>query len=127
MNKQQQREQCVHDYFSAWLHKDASVWRKSFADDAAYSECHGPCYRGVEMLERWFRDWNERQTVTIWRIKQFLHDGLRCAVEWHFACRNNSGESAAFDGVSLIEFTADGKIVSIKEFQAKAELHCPYE
>ena len=37
------------------------------------------------------------------------------------------GEEGGFDGVSLIEFDNAGKIVSLKEFQSKAEHIFPYE
>ena len=61
-----------------------------------------------------------------WRIKSFLHEENKTAVEWYFRC-DYDGEEGGFDGVSLIEFDNAGKIVSLKEFQSKAEHIFPYE
>ena len=36
------------------------------------------------------------------------------------------GEESFFDGISLVEFSENGKIQSLKEFQSKAEHVFPY-
>lgn len=148
-------EQMIRRYFQAWLEQDPAPLEEIFAENAVYSECYGPEYRGLSQIKRWFEDWNQKGKVLEWRIKGFLHDGNRTAVEWYFRC-DYEGE-AGFDGVSLIEFdscdkidarcqTLDaslwwfapqtengknahrrcGKIVSLKEFQSKAEHEFPY-
>ncbi len=45
--------------------------------------------------------------------------------EWYFECDYNH-EIGGFDGVSIIEFNDDMKIVNLKEFQSKAEHYFPY-
>jgi len=59
-------------------------------------------YRGVEVIERWFEDWNKRGTVMVWDIKQFIHQENMTVVEWYFKCKYD-GDVGEFDGVSLIE------------------------
>ena len=83
-------------------------------------------YHGLEMIERWFEDWNKRGTVLVWDIKQFIHQANMTAVEWYFKCEYD-GDIGEFDGVSLIEFNDDNRIVNIKEFQSKIPHYCHYK
>ena len=47
-------------------------------------------------------------------------------VEWYFECDYNN-EISGFDGVSIIEFNKNMKIINLKEFQSKSEHDYPYE
>jgi len=115
----------VRDYFAAWLAKDASVLPAVFAKDIVYSECYGPEYRGLEQIQNWFADWNRRGTVLQWDIKNMILCGNTVCAEWYFRCKYD-GNTDGFDGVSWIEFDAEGQICALREFQSKAE-HCfPY-
>lgn len=119
------REEIIAAYFRCWVENDPAVLGKTFAEHIVYSECYGPEYRGLGQIGQWFSDWHQKGKVLEWQIKSFLHEKDRTAVEWYFRCEYN-GEIDGFDGVSLIEFDEAGKIVSLKEFQSKAE-HCfPY-
>ena len=51
-----------------------------------------------------------------WDIKQFFHKGNQTIVEWYFKNKMDAGNVEAFDGMSLIEWTPDGKIALLKEF-----------
>ncbi|MHB8131129.1 MAG: nuclear transport factor 2 family protein [Mobilitalea sp.] len=121
-----EREQIIKRYFESWLNKNYLILRKTFDSNAIYSECYGPEYHGLEIIERWFQDWNERGTVFTWDIKQFIHQSNMTVVEWYFKCEydKNIGE---FDGVSLIEFNNDDIIVNLKEFQSKIPHDYPYK
>lgn len=119
-----EREEIIRAYFRCWVENSPEVLEKTFSRDVVYSECYGPEYRGLGQVKQWFSDWNQRGKVLEWQIKSFLHEGSRTAVEWYFRC-DYEGE-AGFDGVSLIEFDENGKIVSLKEFQSKAEHVVPY-
>lgn len=115
----------VRDYFAAWLEKNASVLPEVFARDVVYSECYGPEYRGLDQIQSWFADWNQRGTVLQWDIKNLISCGNVMCAEWYFLCEYD-GNTDAFDGVSWIEFDAEGKIRALREFQSKPE-HCfPY-
>ncbi len=119
------REQTIRRYFNTWVENDPGCLPEIFGETIVYSECWGPEYRGLGQIERWFEDWNKRGRVLEWRIKGFLHEGSKTAVEWYFRCECD-GSVDGFDGVSLIEFDEAGKIVSLKEFQSKAEHVFPY-
>lgn len=121
----EKREEMIRAYFRCWVKNDPAVLKETFAEDIVYSECYGPEYRSLEQIKQWFSDWNQKGKVLEWNIKGFLHEGNRTAVEWYFRCEYD-GETDGFDGVSLIEFNETGKIVSLKEFQSKAEHVFPY-
>lgn len=114
----------ILEYFNAWITKDCSGFESFFSHDVIYSECYGPEYHGISQITKWFLDWNKRGNIVEWRIKQFIHSNQITVVEWYFRCEYD-GVISDFDGVSLIEFN-DNKMVSVKEFQSKAEHNYPY-
>ena len=120
-----EQEQIIKNYFDAWLNKNANILKETFASKAIYSECYGPEYKGAEVIERWFEDWNKLGRVIVWDIKQFIHQANMTVVEWHFKCEYE-GNVGEFDGISLIEFNDDNYIVSLKEFQSKIPHYYPY-
>lgn len=118
-------EETLRRYFQCWLDQDDGPLKDIFSNDIVYSECCGPEYRGFAQVLQWFRDWNRTGRVLRWDVKQVLACGRTVVVEWYFAC-DAEGQRSTFDGVTLAEFDSGGKIVSLKEFQSKAE-HCyPY-
>lgn len=119
-------ETIIRTYFNCWLEQDGTALDEIFAPDINYSECYGPEYRGLETIKRWFSEWNHCGKVLNWDIKQFIHQEQRCAVEWYFNCVYD-GENGEFDGVSLIEFDEQNRIVSLKEFQSKIPHEYPYQ
>ncbi len=72
--------------------------------------------RREETIRLWFDEWNTRGTVLQWDIKQYFHKENQTIVEWYFKNTMNNGKVEAFDGISLIEWTPDDKILSLKEF-----------
>ncbi len=123
--KMKEREKRIRRYFNAWLENAPDCLPEIFGETIVYSECYGPEYRGLGQIKKWFADWNRHGKVLEWDIKGVLHQGSRTAVEWYFRCEYD-GNTDGFDGVSLIEFDEAGKIVSLKEFQSKAEHVFPY-
>lgn len=119
------REQIIKKYFEAWLIKNGQILKDIFTERTVYSECYGPEYNGIEVVKRWFKDWNKHGTVLLWNIKQFIHQGNMTAVEWYFKCEYE-GSIEEFNGVSLIEFDKTNHIVSLKEFQSKIPHYYPY-
>jgi hypothetical protein len=120
-----EKEQIIENYFNTWLTKDGSGLKKIFYSNVTYSECYGPEYHGLEDIERWFKDWNEKGTVLVWDIKQFIHHGNMTVTEWYFKYEYN-GNIEEFEGVSLIEFNCENRIVSLKEFLSKIPHYNPY-
>ncbi|MEK4346485.1 nuclear transport factor 2 family protein [Paenibacillus sp. FSL P4-0184] len=121
-----EREQIIGNYFESWINKNNVILIKIFDPNIIYSECYGPEYHGLHAIERWFEDWNERGTVLVWNIKQFIHQGSLTVVEWYFKCEYED-EVGEFDGVSLIEFNNNNLIVNLKEFQSKIPHYYPYK
>ena len=122
MNIQEQR---IKQYFHSWIKKDIDSFKDCFSTDIVYSECYGPKYHGIKQIEQWFIDWNKRGSVLDWQIRQFIHQGEIIVVEWFFQC-NYEGEISGFDGVSIIHFDNNYKMLRVKEFQSKAEHYTPY-
>jgi hypothetical protein len=119
------REQIIINYFESWLNKNPLILKEIFEPNAIYIECYGPEYRGLEVIEMWFKDWNKRGIVMVWDIKQFMHDANVTVVEWYFKCEYD-GNVGEFNGVSLIEFNDDNQIIRLKEFQSKLPHYYPY-
>lgn len=119
------RESIVRNYFDAWINNDSSALNDIFDDSIIYSECYGPEYHGIEQINMWFSDWHRHGKVLRWDIKEFMHDGMITVVEWYFECDYDNNLDG-FDGVSIIEFTDENKIKSLKEFQSKKDHIYPY-
>ena len=63
----------------------------------------------------------------IWDIKQFFHKENQTVVEWYFKNEMNTGSVEEFDGISLIEWTEDKKIKSLKEYGCNLNNYNPYQ
>jgi len=122
---QMDREQIVQQYFHAWLNQNRTVFDRIFTEDLYYSECYGPEYHGLKEVKHWFDDWQRHGKVLQWNILHCYQDGSHLIVEWYFQCDYDQKQND-FNGISMIEFTDQNKICSIKEFQSKAEHFDPY-
>ena len=120
------KEKIVKHYFESWIKKDISVIEKHFSQNVKYIECYDPEYNGINQIRQWFNDWNKGNNVLRWDVKEFIENGNLITVEWFFKCEYDNTISG-FDGVSIIEFDDDNKIVLVKEFQSKAEHTHPYD
>jgi hypothetical protein len=119
------RENKIQEYFNLWLTKESARLKDIFTNEAFYSECYGPEYYGIDQILKWFTDWNKRGTVLQWEIKQFIHEGNCTVVEWYFEYEFDEVRGE-FNGVSIVMFSSDEKIVSLKEFQSKSKHYQPY-
>lgn len=107
--------------------KNDSGISKIFSENAVYTESWGPEYHGVAKIKLWFDEWNTRGTVLQWDIKQYFHKGDQTIVEWYFKNTMKNGKVEAFDGMSLIEWTPDDKIRSLKKFGCNTDNYDPYQ
>ena len=110
------RETIIRRWFDMWLQKKDLGIAEMFSDNATYIESWGPEYHGSAKIKLWFDEWNTRGTVLQWDIKQFFHKANQTMVEWYFKNQMNDGKVEAFDGISLVEWTNDDKILFLKEF-----------
>jgi len=120
-----EREQALRSWFSAWIDRNAAVIDEIFADSVAYSECYGPEYRGIGQVKRWFQVWNRKGSVLRWDMHETFRDGDVLIATWYFCCEYE-GKTDGFDGVTIAQFDKNGKIVSLREFESKAEHVFPY-
>lgn len=120
-----EREDVIKNYFLSWIQKDQTAFADTFSKEIVYSECYGPEYRGITEVIKWFNDWQEHGSVLTWNIKSMIQEKDMLVAEWYFRCVYDGVEDG-FDGVSLVRFDAENKIVSLKEFQSKAEHYYPY-
>lgn len=122
----ERRETIIRLWFDMWLQgKDAGIW-DIFAEDAVYVESWGPEYRGAANIKLWFDEWNTRGRVQQWEIQQFFHREDQTVVQWYFQNRMNHGAVEAFDGMSLVKWTQDGKISFLQEFGCNVNRYNPY-
>lgn len=122
----EQREAIIRQWFGMWLKKEDLGIRDIFSPDAAYLESWGPEYHGAEKIRHWFREWNSRATVLRWDIRQFFHKGDQTVVEWYFQCAMGDDAPTGFEGMSLIRWTAEGKICFLQEFGCNENRYDPY-
>ena len=109
------REIIIRRWFDMWLQKKDLGIAEMFSDNAVYIESWGPEYHGSAKIKLWFDEWNTRGTVLQWDIKQFFHK------------ENQTMVVEVFDGVSLIEWTSDDKILFLKEFGCNINNYDPYQ
>ena len=122
-----EREKIIRLWFDMWLQKKDLGISEMFSDNAVYIESWGPEYHGSANIKLWFDEWNTRGTVLQWDIKQFFHKEDQTIVEWYFKNQMKNGKIEAFDGVSLIEWTSDDKILFLKEFGYNINNYDPYQ
>lgn len=120
------REKTIRLWFDMWLQGTDLGILDIFSADALYIESWGPEYRGAARIKHWFDEWNTRGVVLQWDIRQFFHQGNQTVVEWYFKNRMNDGVAEEFDGISLLEWTKDGKICFLKEFGCNINRYDPY-
>lgn len=122
-----ERESIIRLWFDMWLQKaDLGIY-KIFSDNAVYIESWGPEYHGPKKIKLWFDEWNHRGSVLRWDIKQFIHKDDQTIVEWHFKNSMDDGKVEAFQGMTLIRWDSEGKIIFLQEFGCNENRYDPYQ
>jgi len=121
------RGKMVKLWFEMWLQKKDLGIADIFSDDVVYTESWGPEYKGVQKIRMWLEEWNTRGTVLTWEIKQFFHKDNQTIVEWYFKNTVNEEKIEEFDGMSLIVWNEQNKIISLKEFGCNINNYDPYQ
>lgn len=120
----EERERRFRLWCEMWLKQEDLGIRDIFAEDVVYTESWGPKYPDRATVEHWFNEWNTRGKVLAWDIKQFFHKGDQTVVEWYFKSQTETTDH--FDGVTIIQWTQDNKIQTLKEFCCNLEQYNPY-
>lgn len=122
-----EREKIIRLWFDMWLRQTDLGMNDIFTENIVYTESWGPKYEDKATVKHWFTEWNTRGKVAVWDIKQYFHTESQTAVEWYFKAKMNNGRSDEFDGMTLIEWTKDNKIKSLKEFGCDIHNYNPYQ
>ena len=122
----EQRENIIKSCFNSWISKDREAFKNSLSPEITYIESWGPAYGNIDECMAWFDEWNKANSVIKWEIEKFWHEGDASLCQWYFQCECN-GVREGFDGVSVIKFDGEGKIIYLKEYQSKLPNHYPYK
>ena len=104
-----ERERIIHLWFDMWLKQQDLGIDSIFTEDVIYTESWSPKYESRKTVKHWFDEWNTRGKVLVWDIKQFFHK-----------------ENQTIDGISLIVWTENNKIMELKEFGCNLNTYNPY-
>ena len=121
-----ERERIIHLWFDMWLKQQDLGIDSIFTEDVIYTESWSPKYESRTTVKHWFDEWNTRGKVLVWDIKQFFHKENQTIVEWYFKNKMNNGNIEEFDGISLIVWTENNKIMELKEFGCNLNTYNPY-
>ena len=121
------REEIIRLWFKMWVTQQDLGIDDIFLDNIIYIESWCPKYENRQTVKHWFNEWNTRGKVLAWDIKQFFHKDNQTIVEWHFNCKMNEEKVKEFDGISLIDWTVDNKIKTLKEFSCSCNNYNPYK
>ena len=120
------REELVRRWFDMWLAKEDRGILELFAPDAVYIESWGPIYTGNRQIRHWFDEWNRRGTVVQWDIRQFFHREDQTVAEWLFRNRMADGTREEFEGMTLVRWTPEDRIIFLQEFGCNLHRYDPY-
>src|SRR5690348_15302030 len=93
-----------------------------FAPDATYEEPPAPILRGRAALLVFFTHFAARHSVVSFTISRAFSDtgNTHVAAEWRFAYTGTEdGARRVYEGISILEFTAEGLITSWRGFSAR--------
>jgi len=93
-----------------------------FAPDATYEEPPAPILLGRDSLLAFFTDFAARHRDVSYTISRAFPDAsnTRVTAEWRFAyTRTEDGARRVYEGISILEFTAEGHIASWRGFSAR--------
>jgi limonene-1,2-epoxide hydrolase len=100
---------------------DSGAAANLFALAATYEEPPAPMLRGRDALRAFFADFAARHTAVSFTISHSFADpaSRRLAAEWRFAyTRTEDGTPRVYEGISIVELSADGLIASWRGFSA---------
>jgi hypothetical protein len=120
------REKIIKEYFQSWVNNDISIIGKIFSENAIYTECYGPKYTSKKQILKWFKEWQEKGKVIAWSIKNTYEMDKILVVEWNFECIWEE-KLSNFDGVSIVEFGDNNRIINLREFESKSTHYYPYQ
>lgn len=108
----------LHHYIDGWKSNDLSMILSSLDENCVIIESHGPIYKGIGDVERWFEFWLAASSkINKWDLLSFCF----CAkeqtafAEWDFCCISGEVEYN-LPGISVFKFS-EQKISFIHEYR----------
>lgn len=118
------KERIINEWFQSWLDSKWSNFQVIFAPNIYYSESFGLEYRGIDELKIWVSKWHNHSHLNELKIKNITHIGNSSFVEWYFNYSDKDGKHE-LDGISVIEWSINGKIKVVKEFASSLPKYDP--
>lgn len=120
-----QKEEIINLWFKMWIYKKDLGMENIFSQNIKYIESYGVKYENLLEVKRWFHEWNKKNTVLSWEIKDFWHKDNETMVVWYFKCLFE-GKVDEFEGNSIVHWNENFKIDYLKEFACKLPQTNPY-
>lgn len=109
-------DEWVESYRLAWEQADDESVGELFTEDATYrSNIFEEPHHGRDGVRAYWRQATETQSDISVRMGRPFGEGSRVAVEW-WTTMDNEGEPVTLPGCLLLEFDADGRCSSLREY-----------
>lgn len=109
-------------YIEAWVASDPDRIAESVTESRVIMECYGPVYRGRERVREWAQAWFAAGGIVhSWSVTDHFGVDVRESTQWVFDC-TSGGKRASFEGCT-ISSSANGLILSLREYQTTAKLY----
>ena len=123
-----ERERIIHLWFEMWLTKQDLGIDNIFAEDVIYTESWSPKYNNRQnrktLVSGMEYSWQSR---CLGNSNKFSTKEIQRLWSGNFKNEMNEWSIEEFDGISLVEWTKDNKIKSLKEFGCNLNNYNPYE
>lgn len=108
----------VQGYLAGWKAGDVKKITENLAQDSLMIESQGVLHRGIQEVEKWISEYFSKGfKIDKWEITSFYHAENSSAFDWSLDGNINE-EKFHIEGASIVHFQ-NGKIVSIREYQAQ--------
>lgn len=124
MKTSQQKNKIIEEWFHSWYESNWNRFDEIFEFEVYYSESWGPMYQGIKEMMIWKDEWHQHAFLNEWRIDKIYHLDTISFVEWYFDCCDN-GKQHVFHGISVIEWSDNDKILSLKEYASSLPQYNP--
>ncbi|QNQ81294.1 hypothetical protein [Lactobacillus sp. PV034] len=124
---EKERERLIMMWVSSWKEKNAEGFETVFASDIHYIRSWGPEYYGLLELKYWFNERNDRSTILEWDVDCFFHGENETITHWFLKDQPQHKTIKLIEGVSLIKWDDNNKIIYVQDFISNTHRSDPYK
>lgn len=131
------KDQIINEWINSWFDINYEKFENLFEKDIYYNEASGEEYHGIELVEKWVKDWHTRFKMEQYELKKITHFEDCSFVEF---CNESSYEIPKRDnglpykkrainksnGILMIKWSSNNKITSIKEYTSSLIKYNPF-